>query len=148
METDKERVLLADIPGVRASDLTIDLNEGVLTLSGYAESPEKETENDIFREYRTGRYVRQFTVSEVIDQSKIEAELKEGVLPPPPAESTSGCTAQDYSQSLVIRPYTFRSIRVHLVRGSPSFLKTLSNRVFVKHSPTRCPHNDHAAGMD
>ena len=80
LETDKELVLLADIPGVKTSDLTIDLNEGVLTLSGYAESPEKKTENDIFREYQTGKYVRQFTVSEVIDQSKIEAELKEGVL--------------------------------------------------------------------
>lgn len=80
LETEKELILMADIPGVKSSDLTIDLNEGVLTLSGYAESPEKQTESDIFREYRTGRYLRQFTVSEVIDQSKIEAELKEGVL--------------------------------------------------------------------
>jgi HSP20 family protein len=80
LETEKELVLLADIPGVNSSDLTIDLNDGVLTLSGDAEPPEKQPESDIFREYRTGKYFRQFTVSEVIDQSKIEAELKDGVL--------------------------------------------------------------------
>lgn len=80
IETEKELILLADIPGVKSSDLTIDLNDGVLTLSGDADAPEKQTESDIFREYRTGKYFRQFTLSEVIDQSKIEAELKEGVL--------------------------------------------------------------------
>jgi len=79
-ENEKELILLADIPGVKSSDLTIDLNDGVLTLSGDAESPEKQNESDIFREYRTGKYFRQFTVSEAVDQSKIEAELKEGVL--------------------------------------------------------------------
>lgn len=79
-ETEKKLVLLADLPGVRPSELTIDLNEGVLTLSGDAQPPEKPGETDLFREYRTGAFFRQFTVSEVVDQSKIEAELKDGVL--------------------------------------------------------------------
>ncbi|MFO7460788.1 MAG: Hsp20/alpha crystallin family protein [Desulfatiglandales bacterium] len=80
LETEKELILLADIPGVNSSDLAIDLNDGVLTLLGDAAPPETQAEIDIFREYRTGKYFRQFTVSEVIDQSKIEAELKDGVL--------------------------------------------------------------------
>jgi HSP20 family protein len=80
LETEKELILMADIPGVKSSDLTIDLNDGVLTLSGDADPPEKKEESDIFREYRTGKYFRQFTVSEAIDQSRIEAELKDGVL--------------------------------------------------------------------
>jgi HSP20 family protein len=79
-ETEKELVLIADMPGVEAKDLAIDLNENVLTLSGDVKPPEGKNEVDLFREYRTGKYFRQFTVSEMIDQSKIGAQLKDGVL--------------------------------------------------------------------
>jgi HSP20 family protein len=79
-EDDKEITLLADMPAVKAKDLDIDLRENVLTLSGDVESPEDPSERAVLREYRTGRYVRQFTLSDRIDQSKIGAELKEGVL--------------------------------------------------------------------
>ncbi|NIR16525.1 MAG: Hsp20/alpha crystallin family protein [Desulfobacterales bacterium] len=79
-ETKEELTLLADMPGVKAGDLNIDLREGTLTLSGEAESPEGSGETEVFREYRTGRYFREFTVSEMIDQAKIEAELRDGVL--------------------------------------------------------------------
>ena len=78
-ETDKEITLLADMPGVKAGDLNIDLHENVLTLDGDVKSPEGANEVDVIREYRTGKYYRQFTLSQVIDQAKIDAELKEGV---------------------------------------------------------------------
>jgi len=79
-ETEKEITLLADMPGVKPSNLSIDLKENVLTLSGEVEAPEGNNEVDVFREYRTGRYFREFSLSQLIDQSKIHAELKEGVL--------------------------------------------------------------------
>lgn len=79
-ENEKELVLLADMPGVDAKDLSIDLNDNVLTVSGDVDPPEGKDEVDLLREYRTGKYFRQFTVSEVIDQAKIGAELKDGVL--------------------------------------------------------------------
>lgn len=79
-ETDKEIMVLADMPGVKADDLTIDLNENVLTLDGDVKTPEGADEVDVLREFRTGKYQRQFTLSQVIDQAKIEAELKDGVL--------------------------------------------------------------------
>jgi HSP20 family molecular chaperone IbpA len=44
------------------------------------EALEGANEVDVFREYRTGRYLREFSLSQLIDQSKINAELKEGVL--------------------------------------------------------------------
>jgi HSP20 family protein len=79
-ETDHELTLLADMPGVKSKDLTIDLRDNILTLSATAESHVGQQEVDILREYYTGNYFRQFTISEVIDQAKIEAELKDGVL--------------------------------------------------------------------
>lgn len=79
-ETDREISLLADMPGVRAGDLSIDLHENVLTLDGDVRSPEGANEVDVIREYRTGKYYRQFTLSQVIDQEKIDAELRDGVL--------------------------------------------------------------------
>jgi len=79
-ETETGITLLADMPGVTASDLNIDLRQDVLTLSGEVVTPEGAGETEILREYRTGRYVRQFSLSDTIDQSKIEAELQDGVL--------------------------------------------------------------------
>jgi HSP20 family protein len=79
-ENEKEITLLADMAGVKAKGLDIDLRESVLTLSGEVESPEDPSERALVREYRTGRYIRQFTLSDAIDQSKINAELKDGVL--------------------------------------------------------------------
>ncbi len=79
-ETEKELTLLADMPGVKGGDLNIDLHDNTLTLDGESVSPEADGETDVIREYRTGRYYRQFTLSRVIDQSKIDAELKDGVL--------------------------------------------------------------------
>lgn len=79
-ETDRDIMVLADMPGVKAKDLSIDLRDDVVTLVGDVESPEGPNETEVLREYQTGKYFRQFTLSEVIDQSKIEAELKDGVL--------------------------------------------------------------------
>jgi HSP20 family molecular chaperone IbpA len=47
-ETDKEITLLADIPGVRAADLNIDLHENVLTLDGDVKSPEEADLSSFF----------------------------------------------------------------------------------------------------
>ena len=79
-ETDRELTLLADLPGVKAENLTIDLRENILTLAGEVEPFESANEKDILIEYETGKYYRQFSLSNVIDQSKINANLTDGVL--------------------------------------------------------------------
>ncbi len=79
-ETEKGLTLLADMPGVKSEDLNIDLKENVLTLDGEVKNPEGENEIELFTEYRTGKYYRQFNLSDIIDQSKIEATMKDGVL--------------------------------------------------------------------
>jgi HSP20 family protein len=79
-ETDKKITLLADMAGVKADSLSIDLHENVLSLNGDVKSPEGANEVDVIMEYRTVKYYRQFTLSQVIDQNKIEAAMKDGVL--------------------------------------------------------------------
>jgi HSP20 family protein len=79
-ENDNSITLLADMPGVKASDLEIDLRENVLTLTGRVATPVAPKESNVLREYRPGTFLRQFTLSEAIDQPKIDAQLTDGVL--------------------------------------------------------------------
>ena len=53
-ETDKEIVMLADIPGVKATDLTIDLRDDTLTLTGEVKPLNRPEEEDILTEYQVG----------------------------------------------------------------------------------------------
>jgi HSP20 family protein len=79
-ETPDALTLLADMPGVKPNHLKIDLRDGVLTLSGVVEPKARPGTEDLFVEFQPGSYYRQFTLSDVIDQSRIEAKLTDGVL--------------------------------------------------------------------
>ena len=71
--------LLADMPGVSNEGVHIHLEENQLSLRGeVAESSGGDT--PVYTEYRTGDYHRTFTLSNIIDQAKIEASMKDGVL--------------------------------------------------------------------
>ena len=79
-ETDEAITVLADMPGVKADALQIDLRDNVLTLTGRVAQHETNYESELLREYRSGTFYRQFTLSERIDQAKIDAKLTDGVL--------------------------------------------------------------------
>ena len=79
-ENESALTVLADLPGVKAKNLKIDLRENILTLTALVDSLQGEKETDVFREYECGTFFRQFTLAETIDQTKIEAELHDGVL--------------------------------------------------------------------
>ena len=79
-EDERQITLLADMPGVASDGITIDLNDNVLSIAGEVKPFESANESDVLIEFEIGRYYRQFTLSEVIDQAKISAELKDGVL--------------------------------------------------------------------
>ena len=79
-ETDQAITLLADIPGVKPEKLNIDLRDNILTITGDVDRLQAADEELLVMEYETGRYYRQFTLSEVIDQTKIDAKLNLGVL--------------------------------------------------------------------
>jgi HSP20 family molecular chaperone IbpA len=80
LENEKELVVLADMPGVDSKNVDIDLRDNQLTLMGRLEPIEGEKEISLHKEFNWGDYFRQFTLSDVIDQSKITAKMENGVL--------------------------------------------------------------------
>jgi HSP20 family protein len=79
-EHDAAITVLADMPGVKAQDLEIDLRENVLTLTGRVSQPAREGRTYVQREYEPGTFFRQFTLGSTIEQSKIDAKITDGVL--------------------------------------------------------------------
>lgn len=79
-EDERHLTLMADMPGVATEDINIDLNDSVLSIEGEVKPFKGSDESDVLIEFETGRYYRQFTLSEVIDQDRIEANLQDGVL--------------------------------------------------------------------
>jgi HSP20 family protein len=79
-ETPEELVLIADMPGVSGEKVTLDLRENHLLISGEVAPPLGEGETLVEQEYFTGDFQREFHLSSLIDQNKIEATLKDGVL--------------------------------------------------------------------
>jgi HSP20 family molecular chaperone IbpA len=78
-ETDRELILYADMPGVRADDVELRYEQGELILHGKVQ-PRHAERTFLLREYEVGDFYRAFTIHESIDGSKIEAEFKNGVL--------------------------------------------------------------------
>jgi HSP20 family protein len=79
-ETDQEIIVVTDMPGVDAESVDITLEKNVLTINGYVEPMELEGYTLAYAEYRVGDYQRRFSLSNEIDQEKIEATMKDGVL--------------------------------------------------------------------
>ncbi len=79
-EANNEIVVVADMPGVDAGSVEITLERNTLTINGYIKPTELTGYTSAYAEYREGDYQRSFSLSNEIDQGKIEAEMKDGVL--------------------------------------------------------------------
>jgi HSP20 family molecular chaperone IbpA len=77
-ENEDEIFLHADMPGVVKEDISVDIDNGTLSISGVRKL---ETEGSAaYEEFLDVEYVRSFSVPQTIDVEKVEAELKNGVL--------------------------------------------------------------------
>jgi HSP20 family protein len=72
--------MVADMPGVDGKNVDIDLKDNQLTITGRIDPVEGEKEVSLYKEFLYGDYIRQFTLSYVIDQNKITAKMEDGVL--------------------------------------------------------------------
>ena len=79
-EKDDMTVILADMPGVAPGDIDVTLERQVLTLTGHIKPHAPEGYRRLSSEYREGGYSRVFTLSDAVDQHKIKASVKNGVL--------------------------------------------------------------------
>ena len=77
-ETPEGLVLLADMPGVGPNDLEIRLEDNILTIQGRAKHAVDK--DPIYRKFELCTFFRQFELSDQVDQEKISARLRHGVL--------------------------------------------------------------------
>jgi HSP20 family protein len=80
-ETKDAYVFKADVPGVKESDIEVQMTGNRLTISGKREEEKRDEKDQYFAyECRYGSFSRSFTLPEGVDASKASAELKDGVL--------------------------------------------------------------------
>lgn len=78
-ETSDALTLRADVPGAQSDDVQTDLKDSLLTISARV-PPVDAKWKPVYQEYTVGHYQRQFRVGEKIDQARITAAMKDGVL--------------------------------------------------------------------
>ena len=80
-EKDGKYMLSAEIPGMKKEDININIDKGVLTVSGKRESSKEEKEADYYlKEVYYGSFSRSFRLPGDIDESKVDAAYTDGVL--------------------------------------------------------------------
>jgi HSP20 family protein len=74
--------IIADLPGVEKDDLSVTLENGVLTIeaSTAQESSEEKDGKIIRQERRSGKYMRSFNLGAEVHEGDINAKFKNGVL--------------------------------------------------------------------
>ena len=73
--------VVAELPGLAKDDVDITLEDGVLTISGEKKDERDENKDGYhLRERHYGRFSRSFRLPTDVDESKIEAHLKDGLL--------------------------------------------------------------------
>lgn len=79
LENADELTLVADVPGVAPDAIDIQYERGELTIRGRV-TPRGEQTSFLLNEYGVGDFYRVFQLGEGVDNSKIGAEIANGVL--------------------------------------------------------------------
>lgn len=82
VENDNNYTIEADLPGLEKKDITINVENGVLTISGEKNKDKKERKKGRYYYYERsyGSFCRTFALPENIDEKNIQANYKNGLL--------------------------------------------------------------------
>ncbi|HEY7297030.1 MAG TPA: Hsp20/alpha crystallin family protein [Xanthobacteraceae bacterium] len=79
-ETQDALTVTLEMPGVEKNNVDISVEDGVLKVDGRLDFSKYQGLQPLYTEYNVGNYSRSFRLSSKVDQSKIAAEFKDGVL--------------------------------------------------------------------
>ncbi|EAZ88482.1 Hsp20/alpha crystallin family protein [Crocosphaera chwakensis] len=80
-ETDEAVMLKLELPGIKADDVDIQATKEAIYITGERKEEAKSEENGVTRsEFRYGKFSRSIALPALIDNTKISAEYKDGIL--------------------------------------------------------------------
>jgi HSP20 family protein len=81
VERKEEFLVTADLPGVDETRVHVHLEDGVLSIDAEPASPSEDPAwTPLHAEYRPGAYHREFRLTDTVDDSRIQASMRDGVL--------------------------------------------------------------------
>ena len=79
-ETDDALTVVLEMPGADRDNIDVSVENGVLTVEGKINFKKYEGLQPVYSEYNVGPYRRSFRISSRVDQDKIRAEMRDGVI--------------------------------------------------------------------
>jgi HSP20 family protein len=79
-ETADALTVILEMPGVEKGNVDVRVEDGVLNVAGQLDLSKYQGLQPLYTEYNIGHYARSFRLSSKIDQGRIAADLKDGVL--------------------------------------------------------------------
>jgi HSP20 family molecular chaperone IbpA len=79
-EDEGSLTVVMEMPGVQKDNVGITIEKNVLDVEGKIDFSTYEDLEPVYTEYNVGHYKRSFSLSSKIDQSRISAEMDDGLL--------------------------------------------------------------------
>ena len=79
-ETQDALKVILEMPGVEKDGIEVRVENDVLTIDGQVDFSKYQGLSPVYTEYNVGNYTRSFQLSNQIDQHRISADLKDGVI--------------------------------------------------------------------